>query len=333
MKEKLLVTSFYDRAIVEAALAPLRPAVDVVFASTGRTVDRAMLIAHLQDASIVVAAEEAYDREILRQARKLRLIARDGAGVNGIDLSAASTFGVAVTNAPVVHESVADLAVGLAVAARRGILRGDTAMRTGRWTERSRFVGDDLFQAELGIIGFGRLGQAVARRFSGFGMPIKTYNRTPKQDAADALGVTQVPLDDLLADSDIVVLAVALTDETYHLMNAARFAMMKPGSTLVNVSRGGVVDEDALLTALNRGAPATAGLDVMTNEPPPQNHPFLSMDSVVLTPHIGSDTRSTFRRVMETVRDDIKAFLAGERPLHCLNPEVIERERSYRRCV
>lgn len=323
-KKKLLVTSSYDRAVVEQSLLPISPHVDVRFAGTGKTLSEAEIMDTLGDAEILIAAEEPYTNRVFAHAPGLRMIARDGVGYNNIDLDAATRHKVTVTNAPVVQESVADLAVGLLLAMARRITVCDRGVRRGAWKERERYVGRDVYGATLGVIGFGRIGQAVARRARGFDMRVLAHSRTKKPHAAEETGAQLVSMDQVLGESDFVVLCVPLTAETNRFMNAERIAAMKGGSYLINVSRGAVVDETALIEALRSSHLAGAGLDVFTEEPPPPENPLLTFDTVVLAPHAGSDTLETFRRVITCCVRDIGAVLAGGRPVHLLNPAVYE---------
>lgn len=317
------ITSSYDRALLEECLAPVAERLDLRFVGVGRTLTRSELIPAIADATVVVAAEERYDDAVFAKAPLLRLLARDGVGYDSIDLTSATRHGVAVVNAPVVHESVADLAIGLAIAARRRIGRADRAARSGGWTGRDRLLGDDVFGSTVGIVGFGRLGRSIARRLSGFDVTRLVYNRTRRPEVETELNCIAVELEELLSRSDVVIIAVALSADTTHLLDARHLAMMKPGSTLVNVGRGAVVDESALVEALLRGAPATAGLDVLEQEPPSPTNPLLAMDSVVLSPHVGSDTRGSFRRVAQSLSRAITLFLAGEHPDNLLNSDVL----------
>ncbi|MFM5922995.1 MAG: 2-hydroxyacid dehydrogenase [Novosphingobium sp.] len=220
------------------------------------------------------------------------LIANFGVGTDNIDLAAAAARGIKVSNTPVVTEDTADLAFALILAACRRIGAADRFVRSGEWEQGQAFpLGLRVNGARLGLAGFGAIGQAVARRAAGFGMQVRYWARTPKPEGVQ-LGATHVAaLDDLVSDSHIVSIHVPLASETHHLFDAALLARFKPGAMLVNTARGAVVDEAALVAALESGALGGAGLDVFEDEP--RIHPGLaSLDQVVLAPHIGSGTQA-----------------------------------------
>jgi phosphoglycerate dehydrogenase-like enzyme len=324
-RPKVLVASFYNRAIVKPALDRLSEEADLVLCEEGRSLREDELLARLPGIDAVIAAEERYTKRIFDGAPGLKLIARDGVGLDSIDIAEATRHGVLVTNAPVVHESVADLAMGLILAVVRKIPVGNAGMRGGRWVERDLYLSRDVNGLCLGLVGFGAIGRAVAKRAAGFDMRVLAYDPAPDRRIAESLGVTLVALDVLFSQADVVSLHVPLTGKTRGLIDAAAIARMKKGAFLINTSRGEVVDEEALCQALKRGALEGAGLDVLSVEPPPAAHPLFGLENVVLTPHVGSDTTGTFLKVYETAVSDLCLFFGGKRPRYLVNPEALER--------
>jgi glyoxylate reductase len=247
----------------------------------------------------------------------LRLVANMAVGYNNIDLEAARRLGVLVTNTPgVLTEATADFTWALMLAATRRIPEADRFTRAGRFSgwQPLLLLGMELSGKTLGIIGMGRIGQAVARRAVGFGLAVLYASRKPLPPEAERqLNATYVPLEDVLRRADILSLHVPATPETHHLLNARTLALMKPGAYLVNTSRGMVVDEAALVAALESGHLRGAALDVFEQEP--IIHPaLLQMEQVVLAPHIGSATRETRARMATTAARNILAHLRGQMP-------------------
>jgi glyoxylate reductase len=244
-------------------------------------------------------------------APRLKVVANVAVGYDNIDVDAAAEQGIAVCNTPgVLDETTADLAFLLILAAARRVWEAESDLRAGRWPgwDVDQYLGRDVHAAVLGVVGFGRVGQAVARRATGFGMEVLHHTRRDS-----GLAGWRGDLDRLLAESDIVTLHVPLTDETRHLIDARRLAVMKRDAVLVNTSRGPVVDEEALALALEAGAIFAAGLDVYEREP--EVHPrLLAAPRTVLLPHIGSATVATRTRMAQVAAENVVAVLAGERP-------------------
>jgi lactate dehydrogenase-like 2-hydroxyacid dehydrogenase len=256
--------------------------------------------------------------EAARRGLRARLLANFGVGVNHVDLDAARAHGVAVTNTPgVLTDDTADVAVALMLMAARRLGEGERFLRAGRWTgwKPSQLLGTSLTGLTLGVVGFGRIGQAVARRaHHGFGMRVRYLNPSPKDAEARAVGAERCgTLAGLMAASDVVTLHCPATRDTRHLIDAAALAHARPGAILVNTSRGDVVDEPALAAALREGRLAAAGLDVYEREP--VVHPeLLALENVVLLPHLGSATTRTRRAMGDRAVDNLEAFFDG-RPL------------------
>jgi glyoxylate reductase len=268
------------------------------------------------------------DGELLAGAPALRAISTLSVGVDHIDLAAATARGIPVGHTPgVLSETTADLAFGLLLAAGRRIAEADRWVRAGGWRPERLWapdllLGRDLHGATLGIVGMGAIGRAVARRARGFSMPVLAWSRTRRPLGELAAWAEWVELPELLARSDFVSVHVPLSPETRGLLGVEAIATMKPGAVLVSTARGGVVDEAALVDALERGRLAGAGLDVFEREPLDPRSPLLGRADVVLTPHIGSASDATRARMSDLAARNLLAGLAGERMPRCANPEV-----------
>ena len=257
-------------------------------------------------------------------AGRLRCVSNYAVGFNNVDVAAATARGVVVGNTPgVLTEATADCALGLMLAAARRLCEGDRWVRAGGWTgwEPEQMLGLELHGALLGIVGYGRIGQALARRAAACGMRLARA-REPGEDGAAAGGdVAVMALDELLAAADVVSLHVPLTEDTHHLINERRLRTMKPTSILVNTSRGPVVDEAALVRALRGGWIAGAGLDVYEDEPRLASG-LRDLPNAVLAPHLGSATVHTRAEMARLCAENAVAALRGAVPPHCVNPEA-----------
>ena len=288
---------------------------------------RARWIAELSDAdALVCLLTDRVDREALRAGRSLRIVANVAVGYENVDVDvdAARERGIVVTNTPdVLTEATADLTFALLLGAARRIAEADAAVRRGAfpaWGLDQALTGSDVHGKTLGIVGMGRIGAAVARRgHSGFGMRILYHNRARNASAEAEFGAGKVAFERLLAESDFVSVHVPLTDETRHLFDRDAFARMKRTAILVNVARGPVVEEDALVRALEEGEIAGAGIDVFEREP--DVHPGLIRlrERIVLSPHLGSATRETRHSMARLAVDNVLSVLAGEPPLTPVN--------------
>ena len=261
------------------------------------------------DALICTLAEQI-DAPMLKKATHLRIIANYAVGYNNIDLDAARTHNIIVTNTPdILTESTADLTWALLLAAARRVPAGHALVQQGTWTgwEPRQLLGADVFGRALGIIGMGRIGQAVARRAAGFNMAVLYHNRTPKK-FPDHPSWKSVGLDDVLSQADFLTLHVPLTTDTRHLIGPQELQLMQPTAYLINVARGPVVDEAALVDSLQKGRLAGAGLDVYEHEP--AIHPgLLALNNVVTLPHLGSATQTTRIRMGMVCLENILAVL------------------------
>jgi len=265
------------------------------------------------------------DAALLAAAPRLRVVANIAVGYNNIDVPACTARGVMVTNTPgVLDDSTADLAWALMLATARRLTEVESYIRAGQWTgwRLKQWLGIDVHHATLGIVGMGRIGQAIAKRAGGFEMKVLYHNRTSvAREIEQRLGAHFASLRDLLAQSDFVILQVPYSKETHHLIGAAELALMKPTAILINSTRGGVVDDAALVAALKAGTIRGAGLDVFENEP--KLHPgFLELRNVVLAPHIGSSTEATRRAMAMTAAKNLVAALRGEVPPNLVNPDA-----------
>ncbi|HYA14314.1 MAG TPA: D-glycerate dehydrogenase [Syntrophales bacterium] len=270
------------------------------------------------------------DEEVLDRASRLKMIAHFGVGYNNIDIKAATTRGIAVSNTPgVLTDATAELAFALILAVARRLVECDRATRDGRfryWAPML-FLGREVTGKTLGIIGLGEIGKAVARRAKGFKMRI-LYNNRNRINASEEKELTAefADLQRLLAESDFISLHVPLTSETRHLIGKEEFSLMKPTTYLINTSRGPVVDEQALLESLQNGTIGGAGLDVYENEP--SLTPGLKeLSNIVLLPHIGSGTLETRIKMASMVAENLIAGLSGSKPPNIVNPEVLQHRR------
>ena len=261
------------------------------------------------------------NRNIITRASHLQVISNMAAGVDNIDVAACTQRGIPVGNTPdVLTEGTADLTMALLLSIARRLPQASLDARNGKWKTWSPtgWLGADLSGAVLGIIGMGKIGQAVARRALGFGMHIVYYDTHPK----DGIPADYLSIDELLKISDFVSLHTPLTENTYHLLNATRLALLKSTAFLINTSRGAVIDPNALYQTLSDGKFAGAALDVTDPEPLPPNHPLFQLPNCLILPHIGSATYNTRRRMAELACANLLAGLSGEKMPHCVNPEV-----------
>ncbi|MDR7555195.1 MAG: phosphoglycerate dehydrogenase [Armatimonadota bacterium] len=296
--------------------------VEVVFYPKAGRLTEADLLPLVGDADAIIAGTEPITARVLAAAPRLRIVARRGVGLDSVDVAAATARGVVVTTTRGVNtEAVADHAMALLLATARRVAWLDRRMKAGEW---DRAISIDVYGKILGVVGFGAIGRAVARRAAGFGLRVLAYDVAPDEGAARALGVRLCALDELLAQSDFVSIHVPLLPDTRGLIGETTLARMKPGAILINTSRGPVVDEAALLRALQSGHLAGAGLDVFVEEPP-VDWTLVQLDQVVATPHVASHTRETLARMDRACAEAVLAVLRGERPAHVANPEVYAR--------
>jgi len=302
-------------------LGRIAAAHDVVVANPRIDAQREAFFDALPEADALIGSSFRIDEAVLAQAPRLAVVSSISVGVDNYDIAALKRRGIVLCHTPgVLTETTADTIFALVMATSRRLVELALHVREGRWTRNidESLFGWDVQGKTLGIVGFGRIGQAVARRAAlGFGMPVLYHNPVPAKVPALA-GLVHVPLEQLLAQSDIVALTLPLTDETRGLMDARRFAQMKRGAIFVNGSRGAIVDEAALLAALDSGHLRAAGLDVFAVEPLPLASPLRTHPSVTALPHIGSATHETRHAMAVLATSNLLQALAGERPVAAL---------------
>ncbi|GEK57771.1 D-glycerate dehydrogenase [Marinococcus halophilus] len=269
-------------------------------------------------ASAIIGVEYEVDEAFLEQAPCLRIAANVSVGYDNLDLEALSTRGVYASNTPeVLNDTTADAIFGLLLAAARRIPETDRYVKDGKWqnTLPDDYFGVDVHHRTLGIIGMGRIGEAIAKRARfGFDMNILYYNRSRKPEAEDKYGASWTELEPLLEQSDFVCTMTPLTKDTYHLMDEAAFRRMKASAVFINGSRGGVVDEEALVKAIQERWIWNAGVDVFSEEPVPSGHPLLKFPHVVTLPHIGSFTEENENNMSLRAAENVLQVLDGKEP-------------------
>ncbi|MEY4495781.1 MAG: hypothetical protein RL744_845 [Pseudomonadota bacterium] len=324
-KPKILVA----RAIFPEALAKLEQSYEV----RSNQSDKIFTPDELQKAlseveGALVAGSERIDAVALSQAKNLKVVANISVGYNNFDVPAITAAGVMATNTPdVLTDTTADFGFALLMATARRITESEHWVRAGQWDQWSIVnnpLGMDLHHSTVGIIGMGRIGQGIAKRALGFGMKVIYHNRSHLSDTDEkACGATYVSKEELLRTADHVVLVLPYTAQNHHTIGAAEIAMMKPSATLINIARGGIVDDVALAQALQSKKIFAAGLDVFEGEP--QVHPeLLKCSNIVLAPHIASATEKTRRAMVDLAIDNLRAALDGKKPPSLINAEVFK---------
>ena len=313
------------RALPEPSLSTLLPDYDVRVLGYSPNEDE--LAAEVRDVdALITLVSDPVTEAVLRAGSRLKIVANYAVGVNNIDRAAASARGIIVTNTPgVLTDATADLTLALILALSRRIVEGDRMVRAGRFAgwAPDLLLGRELKGKVLGIVGPGRIGRAVARRARAFGMTVIAFGRSGRSND-DPDDPPRVSFEEMLRRSDVISLHVPLNDDTRNLFNRDTFLRMKPGSFLINTARGGLVDETALVAALDSGQIGGAGLDVYENEPAVLPA-LLDNDRVVLMPHAGSATTETRREMARMVVEDVRRVLSGERPLRAVSPEPVKR--------
>jgi len=324
-KMKVVVT----RRIADSALQKLRSRYEVVLYDSDYPPSREWLESNMRDAEgVLCMVTDRFDLALLEKAQRLKVLSSMSAGLDHVDLDAATRCGIYVTYTPdVLTNATADLTWALLLAVARRICEADRFVRGGLWKMAwapNLLLGSDVYGKTLGVIGMGRIGYAVAKRATGFGMQTLYYQRhripEEKEKAVNAMYVT---LEELLSRSDYVTIHLPLTEQTKGLINEERLRLMKPTAYLINTSRGAIVDEKALLKALKEGWIKGAALDVYEREPLPEDSPLLKLDNLVLTPHIGSATTETRNRMAEIAAENLIAVLSGTIPQYLANVEVV----------
>ena len=289
------------------------------------TATPADLLSSVGEADAIIASSlVTYDRTAMDRAPSLRVIARTGIGVDKIDLGAATGRGIAVCNTPDAPTiSTAEHTITLMLSVGKRVPGAQAALRNGGRDFFGSHEGREVSGKVLGLVGVGRIGATVARMARGLSMTVIAHDPYVEATALSEAGIRTVDtLDQLLAEADVVSLHLPLTSETEYLINAERITLMKPGAILVNTARGGLVDHDAMLVALDSGRLFGAGLDVTDPEPLPPNHPLLHRDDVVVTPHVAAATVAGKARLYESAVTQALQVLRGEYPKHLVNPDV-----------
>jgi phosphogluconate 2-dehydrogenase len=306
------------RDVPPAQLARIREAHEVTVADPRQPGQRAAFEAALPAAQGMIGASFTIDDAVLARAPRLEVISSISVGVDNYALDTLQRRGILLCHTPgVLTETTADTIFALVMAASRRLVELANLVREGRWTGN---IGVDLFGSDvhgktMGIVGFGRIGQAVARRAAlGFGMPVLYHARRPVEAPELAGHAIQVPFERLLAQADIVVITLPLSDATRGLMGKREFGLMKPGAIFINGARGAIVQEDALLAALDQGTLKAAGLDVFATEPLPLDSPLRTHPRITALPHVGSATHETRQAMAELATTNLLQALAGQRP-------------------
>jgi D-3-phosphoglycerate dehydrogenase len=287
----------------------------------GKKLSEDELIQTLREYDAVVVGIERMTASVIQAAKKLKIIAKHGAGVDNIDVKTASANGVVVTSAPGTNsDSVADLTMGLFLSLARSIPHADRSVRAGGWP---RLVGFQMSQKVLGIIGLGEIGKRVARRAAGFDMKVIAYDVIRDEAFAQEWGITYLSLDEVLSTADFVSIHIPSIPSTFKMIGDRELRLMKKEAFFVNISRGEILDEEALYRALKERRIRGAGLDVFSSEPPKEN-PLFTLDNVILTPHMGAYTYEALRETGMICVRGIADFLEGKRPGFVVNPEVLK---------
>ena len=304
-KPIVLIAEELSPATVEA----LGPDFDIRFIDG---TDRAVLLAELPEASaVLIRSATQLDAEAIAIAKKLKVVARAGVGLDNVDLKAATEAGVMVVNAPTSNIiSAAELTIGHILSLARHIPKAHDSLANGEWN-RSKYTGVELYEKTVGIIGLGRIGALIAARLQAFGSEIVAYDPYVTSARAQQLGVRLVTLDELLVESDFVTIHMPKTAETNGMIGTEQFKLMKPTAFIVNVARGGLIDEAALAEALTSGKIAGAGIDVFVTEPPTDS-PLLGLDNILVTPHLGASTEEAQEKAGISVARSVRLALDGE---------------------
>lgn len=276
------------------------------------------------NADAILARTGRVTRRVIEAAPRLKIVARHGVGYDNVDVQACTERGIVVTTTGDANsEAVSEHTMGCLLAAARQIPLANAAVKRGIW-DRESVHGIELAGKTLGLVGLGRIGSRVAKHARGFDMRVIAHDPYADPEWARSLDVTLVDLEPLLREADFVSLHAPLMPETRHMIGAEQFALMKPSAILVNTSRGGLIDEAALCQALADRRIAGAALDVFAQEPLPADHPFMRLDNVICTPHVGGQTDEALVRMAVCAAECILRVLRGERPDYVVNPEVLQ---------
>ncbi|WP_228552289.1 phosphoglycerate dehydrogenase [Gracilibacillus salitolerans] len=271
----------------------------------------------VSDIDAVVAGVDTWNEEVFRLAPRLKVISRFGVGVDNIDLEKAKEFGIQVTNAPRLNSNaVAELTINLILNTLRNTPNLHVTTRQGYW---ERFVGNELQNRSVGLLGFGNIAQNVAKKLQGFDVNVYAYDKFPNKDIAKRLNVQFTDYEEILNKCDVVSMHLPLLKETYHFMDESKFSQMKQDSYFINTSRGPLVDEKALWHALNEGKLAAAAIDVYEEEPTSKDNPLFDLDNVITTPHTAAETYEVYHNVSLMTAKAILEVKVGNKPQNLLN--------------
>ena len=320
---------FITDVIPEIGLEKLKAKFDVEVGGGEEILSKAELMDKISDVdAIVCTVNEPLDKEVIDAGKKLKVIACMAVGYNNVDVEHATQKGILVTNTPgVLTNTTADLAWSLLMSLSRRIVEGDSFIRAGKYKKwrPQMLLGSDVYGKTIGIIGFGRIGQQVAKRASGFDMKVLYYDVVPiSPEIEKKYNATRVEIDTLLKEADYITLHTLLTKETRHLINEERLSLMKSSAYLINASRGPVIDEEALVKALQKKQLAGAALDVYENEPRLSSG-LAELNNVVLLPHLGSASKETRNKMAEMAADNAIAALSGINPPNLVNRELAKK--------
>lgn len=319
---------FVTRKLFDEAISLIEEYADVeVYESEEEPAPYDLILEKVRDIDgLLCLLTDKIDARIIEAGERLKVISNYAVGYDNIDVEVATKRGIYVTNTPgVLTETTADLAWAILMAIARRVVEADKYVRAGRWVHAwgpKMMLGSDVHGKTLGIVGLGRIGSAVARRAKGFNMRVIYYDVFRREDLERELGLEYKPLEELLKEADYVTLHVPLTKETYHLIGERELNLMKPTAYLINTSRGAVIDQKALYKALKERRIAGAALDVFEKEPIDPDDPLLELDNVVLTPHIGSASIETRKKMAMIAAENLVSVLRGVEPPNLVNPEV-----------
>jgi len=319
---------FVTRKLFDEAISLIEEYADVeVYESEEEPAPYDLILEKVRDIDgLLCLLTDKIDARIIEAGERLKVISNYAVGYDNIDVEVATKRGIYVTNTPgVLTETTADLAWAILMAIARRVVEADKYVRAGRWVHAwgpKMMLGSDVHGKTLGIVGLGRIGSAVARRAKGFNMRVIYYDVFRREDLERELGLEYKPLEELLKEADYVTLHVPLTKETYHLIGERELDLMKPTAYLINTSRGAVIDQKALYKALKERRIAGAALDVFEKEPIDPDDPLLELDNVVLTPHIGSASIETRKKMAMIAAENLVSVLRGVEPPNLVNPEV-----------
>jgi len=323
------LTVYCTRKLFDPAMKILESVAEVRFWDKETPPPRDVLLREVRDVDgLCCLLTEKIDREVMDAGQKLKVISQVAVGYDNIDVEAATERGIYVTNTPgVLTETTADFAWALLMSVARRVVEADKYVRSGKWVipwSLTMLLGGDVYGKTLGIVGLGRIGSAVARRAKGFNMKVIYYDVFRNLEAEKTLGIEFREFKDLLKEADFISIHVPLTKNTYHLFGEEEFKAMKPTAYLINTSRGPVIDEKALYKALKEGWIKGAGLDVHEKEPTPPDNPLLTLDNIVVAPHIASGSVETRTKMTVIAAENLVAVLKGKVPPNLVNKEVLK---------